>query len=223
MRVALIVLVAALVPGCTQRGLADPESLTLALDIPPTNIDPRIGQDATSSRLIPLLFSSLVRIDQNFAFQPDLAERWEIPNPLTYIFHLRSEATFHDGRPVRARDVVYTFRSMRDGSITTVKGGTYEVVDSVEAPDDRTVIFKLKEPFAPFLWNLASSAIGIVPDGSGPGFANNPIGSGPFKFVRHVQDVELVIQRNDEYFGTKPHVKTVTFRIIPEAIVRALE
>jgi len=223
MLVALMLLLAALIPGCAARGFADPESVTMALDIPPTNLDPRIGQDATSSRLIPLLFSSLVRTDQNFEFQPDLAERWEVPDPLTYVFHLRSDAKFHDGRPVTGKDVVYTFRSMRDGSITTVKGATYQLVESIESPDDRTVIFRLKEPFAPFLWNVASSAIGIVPESSGPRFANNPIGSGPFKFVRHLQDVELVIQRNDEYFGTKPHVKTVTFRIIPEAIVRALE
>src|SRR5262245_36423673 len=223
MLIVFIVMLAAVVPGCAPHRLAYPESITIALDIPPTNIDPRIGQDATSSRLIPLLFSSLVRTDQNFGFQPDLAERWEIPDPLTYIFHLRNDARFHDGRPVTAKDVVYTFRSMRDGSITTVKGATYQLVESIESPDDRTVIFRLKEPFAPFMWNLASSAIGIVPDGSGPGFADNPIGSGPFKFVRHVQDVELVIERNEAYFGPHPHVKTVTFRIIPEAIVRALE
>src|SRR5689334_19640992 len=136
MLLALIVLLTALMPGCATREFADPETVTIALDIPPTNIDPRIGQDATSSRLIPLLFSSLVRTDQNFGFQPDLAERWEIPDALTYVFHLRNDAKFHDGRPVTGKDVVYTFRSMRDGSITTVKGATYEPVQSVESPDD---------------------------------------------------------------------------------------
>jgi peptide/nickel transport system substrate-binding protein len=195
----------------------------MALDLPPTNLDPRIGIDATSERLSQLLFSSLVRRNERAEIEPDLAERWEIPDPLTYIFHLRGDAKFHDGRPVTARDVVYTFRTLSDGSIRTSKAGTYRLVQSVEAPDSRTVVFKLKEPFAPFLWNLSRGAIGVIPEGSGADFERKPIGSGPFKFVRYVQDAEVVIERNDHYYGPKPSVSQVRFKIIPEAIVRALE
>src|SRR5262249_52839462 len=127
------------------------------------------------------------------------------------------------GRPLTSRDVVFTFRSVLSGALQTPKAGSYRLVESVTAPDDRTVVFKLKEPYGPFLWNLTRGAIGIVPDGSPADFAQHPVGSGAFKFVRFVPDAEVVLARNDDYFGKKPLVSEVQFKIIPEAIVRALE
>jgi peptide/nickel transport system substrate-binding protein len=79
-------------------------------------------------------------------------------------------------------------------------------VDSVDAPDPRTVVFKLKEPFAPFLWNLTRGGVGIVPAGSPSNVASNPIGSGAFKFVRYVPDSEVVIERHDRYYGDMPSI-----------------
>jgi peptide/nickel transport system substrate-binding protein len=195
----------------------------MALDEAPQNLDPRIGIDATSERLIQLMFSSLVRRTPEFTVEPDLALSWDIPNPTTYIFHLREDALFHDGRKVTARDVVFTFRSLLDGSVKSTKRGTFRLVQSVEATDERTVIFKLKEPFAPFLWNLTRGGVGIVPEGSAPNVASNPIGSGAFKFVRYIPDGEVVLERNDSYYGEKPRISTVIFKIVPEAVVRALE
>ena len=216
-------LILAFTSACS-RTTADPrDTVVIALDDSPRNLDPRIGTDASSERLIQLLFCSLVKRSPSYDIEPDLALSWEIPNPTTYIFHLRTDAKFHDGRPVTSRDVVFTFRSVLSGSLQTPKAGTYRLVQSVEAPDDRTVIFKLKEPFAPFLWNLTRGAIGIVPDGSSADFAQHPVGSGAFKFVRFIPDSEVVLARNDDYFGKKPIVSEVQFKIIPEAIVRALE
>jgi len=209
--------------SCSTSPSPEPGTVIVALDEGPQNLDPRIGIDASSERLCQLLFSSLLKKTRDYTVEPDLALRWDIPNPTTYIFHLRDDAVFHDGRKVTARDVVYTFRSLMDGSIRTTKSGTYRLIESVEAPDERTVVFKLKEPFGPFLWNLTRGAIGIVPEGSPPNVASQPIGSGEFKFVRHVADGEVVLQRNDAYYGNKPKISTVTFKIVPEAIVRALE
>jgi len=195
----------------------------MALDESPVNLDPRVGTDAASERLDQLIFSSLIKHSATYELEPDLALSWEIPNPTTYIFHLRTDAKFHDGRPVTSRDVVYTFRSVLDGAIQTAKAGTYRLVQSVEATDDQTIVFKLKEPFAPFLWNLARGAIGIVPYGAPEDFSKNPIGSGAFKFVRYVPDSEVVLERNDSYYGSKTKMTHFQFKIIPEAIVRALE
>jgi peptide/nickel transport system substrate-binding protein len=97
------------------------------------------------------------------------------------------------------------------------------MVASVEAPDDTTVIFRLKEPYASFLWNLSRPAIGIVPRHAGADFAAHPIGSGPFRFVRALQDEEVVLERNPDYFRNPPELARVRFRIVPDAIVRALE
>jgi len=215
--------VLAFVPACSRSPAHEPDTIVMALDESPRNLDPRVGTDASSERLIQLMFSSLVKRSDRYDIEPDLAVSWEIPNPTTYIFHLRTDAKFHDGRLVTSRDVLFTFRSVLGGAIQTPKAGTYRLVESIEAPDDRTVIFKLKEPFAPFLWNLTRGAIGIVPDGSPADFAKNPIGSGAFKFVRYDPDSEVVLERNDSYYGNKPIVSRFRFKIIPEAIVRALE
>jgi len=213
-----------LLSGCTSRNHADPGTVTMALDQTPDNLDPRIGQNAASQRLDALIFNSLVRKNDTLELVPDLALSWEMTNPTTYIFHLRDNVRFHDGRPLTSKDIQFTFRSILDKSVRTTKSGhPYSLITEIEAPDPRTVIFKLKEPFAPFLWNLANGVIGIVPDGSPADFNQHPIGSGPFEFVRHVQDQEIVLKRNDSYFGKKPEVSNIRFKIIPEEVVIALE
>ena len=113
------------------------------------NLDPRVGLDASSERIASLIFSSLVRRDESSAIIPDLAERWDIPDSTTYVFHLRRDVRFHDGRPLTARDVVYTFRSILDRSVETPKLGTYLLVEEIEPVDEYTVRFSPKGPIPP--------------------------------------------------------------------------
>src|SRR5215471_2751063 len=209
--------------SCTTPTSANPDVITIALDQPPTNLDPRVGVDASSERFFQIIFSSLVKKDEHSAIQPDLATSWDNPDAKTYIFHLRHDVKFHDGRPLTSKDVVFTFQSILDRSVQTPKLGTYDRIQSVEAPDPYTVVFRLKDVFAPFLWNLSRGAIGIVPDGSGSDFARHPVGSGPFAFVHYIQDQEVVLRRNETYYETKAGVSILRFKIIPEAIVAALE
>jgi len=203
---------------------ADPGIVTVALDPTPDNLDPRVGQNAASQRLAGLIFNSLVRKNENSEVVPDLATSWEMPNSTTYVFHLHDNVRFHDGRPLTSKDIKFTFESLLNGSVRTTKAGhPYNLITAIETPDPLTVIFKLKEPFAPFVWNLAVGVIGIIPDGSPADFNHHPIGSGPFEFVRYIQDQELILKRNDAYFGKKAGVSTLRFKIIPEEVVVALE
>ena len=195
----------------------------MIIESSPGNLDPRVGTDAQSERISKLIFGSLLRRDEHFELQPDLAERWEIRDPLTYVFHLRRGVRFHDGRALTARDVKFTLDSVRDGSLRTAKASTYRLVASVEAPDDHTVIVRLKEPYAPLLWNLADGAFGVVPDGSGADLNRRPIGSGPFRFVSMQQDSDVVIERNDGYWGAKPNVRRIRFSVVPDTTTRVLE
>jgi peptide/nickel transport system substrate-binding protein len=96
-------------------------------------------------------------------------------------------------------------------------------VDRIEARDEYTVVFRLKEPYATLLWNLSEGAIGIVPEGSGENFNQRPVGSGPFKLVRMVQGKEVVLERNDDYWGEKPRLRRVRFAVVPDTTTRALE
>lgn len=201
----------------------DPNTLVMIIESSPANLDPRIGTDAQSERIGKLIFDSLVRRDEHFQLQPSLAERWEVPDPLTYVFHLRRDVRFHDGQRLTSRDVKWTFDSVMHGSIITAKASTFKLVERVDAPDESTVIFHLKEPYATLLWNVSDGAMGIVPYGSGTDFNRKLVGSGPFKFVSAVQDSEVVMARNDDYWGERPNLRTVRFAVVPDTTTRALE
>ncbi len=189
----------------------------------PNNLDPRIGIDGESERIDQLIFDALVRRDEHFNLQPSLATRWEVPDPLTYVFHLRSGVRFHNGQLLTSRDVKWTFDSIINGTIRTAKASSYRFVDHVDAPDDQTVIFRLKEPWASLLWNVSGGAIGIVPYGSKSEITTHPIGSGPFRFVSAAQDKDVVIERNRDYWAALPHVQRVLFTVVPDTTTQALE
>jgi peptide/nickel transport system substrate-binding protein len=207
--------------GCTRKPASN--ELVVIIESNPNNLDPRVGIDAQSERIGELIFDALVHRDEHFELQPWVAQSWDIPDPLTYVFHLRHDVKFHDGRPLTARDVKWTLDTIAQGKIRSTKTATFKYVDHIDTPDDFTVTVHLKEPFAALLWNLSSGAIGIVPEGSDDKFGTHPIGSGPLKFVSMEQDKDVVLERNDQYWGEKAKVARVRFAVVPDATTRALE
>ena len=215
---------AILLGGCgSPQTSADSSTVNFLLDSAPTNLDPRIGADAYSEHVDGLIFSSLVGRDANMKVIPDLAQSWDMPDPLTYIFHLRRGVKFHDGRPLTSADVKFTLDSILSGPIKTTKRQTFKLVTSIETPDDDTLVIHLSEPYASLLWNLSLPGIGIVPRGSGAEMAQHPIGTGPFRFVSAATDEEIVLERNENYFGLAPKIERLRMRIVPDVTVRALE
>lgn len=204
-------------------GHQNPNTLVMVIESSPVNLDPRVGTDSQSERISELIFDSLVRKDEHFKLLPWVAQSWEIPDPQTYIFHLHKGVQFHDGRPLTARDVKWTLDSMSNGSVVSIRAATYRHVKRVEAPDDSTVIVRLDEPDATLLWNLSDGAFGIVPYGSGKELTGNPIGSGPFRFVRLDPDSQVMLERNDKYWAKPPNVARVRLNVVPDATTRALE
>jgi peptide/nickel transport system substrate-binding protein len=207
--------------GCSRKPAGD--TAVMIIESSPTNLDPRVGTDAFSERIDKLLFDSLVRRDDHFNVQPWLAERWEVPDPLTYVFHLRHDVKFHDGRPLTSADVKYTLDSMMSGKIRTAKTSTYRFIDHIEAPDAYTVIIKLKEPWATLLWNLADGAFGVVPENASETFNQTPTGSGPYRFLNMTADKDVWVARNDAYWGGKAKIPKIQFLVVPDATTRALE
>ena len=104
----------------------DPNTLVMIIESSPTNLDPRVGIDAQSERIDSLIFDDLLSRGDDLNVAPGLAERWEIPDPLTYIFHLHRGVKFHDGRPLTARDVKWTFDSLLQGKIRSTKAAVYK-------------------------------------------------------------------------------------------------
>ena len=214
-------LAAVLAAGCARP--AAPGTLVMIIESSPANLDPRVGTDAQSERISKLIFDPLVRRGEHFLLEPALAESWETPDPVTFIFHLRHGVRFHSGAPLTARDVKWTFDSILNGSVISAKASTFKLVSQIDAPDDWTVVFHLTEPYATLLWNVSDGAIGIVPYGSGKDLNQMPVGTGPFRYVSAVQDSEVVLERNPQYWGEAARIARVRFAVVPDTTTRALE
>ena len=221
LHLGLVVLMSFSLLSCSSK--PDPNTLVMIIESSPTNLDPRVGIDAYSERIDNLLFDDLLDRDEHLNVKPGLADRWEIPNPLMYVFHLHPGVKFHNGAPLTSRDVKWTFDSLFQGKIRSTKTAAYRFVDRIEAPDDLTVVFHLKEPFATLLWNLSDGAMGVVPYGSLGEISLHPIGSGPFRFVSAEPDKEVVVERNPDYWRDPPRLQQVRFMVVPDATTRALE
>jgi peptide/nickel transport system substrate-binding protein len=220
-QIGLIALMSISLLSCSSK--PDPNTLVMIIESSPTNLDPRVGIDAYSERIDNLLFDDLLDRDEHLNVKPGLADRWDIPNPLTYVFHLHPGVKFHNGAPLTSRDVKWTFDSLLQGKIRSTKAAVYHFVDRVDAPDDATVVFHLKEPFATLLWNLSDGAMGIVPYGSLGEISQQPVGSGPFRFVSAEPDKDVVVERNPDYWHDPPRLQRVRFMVVPDSTTRALE
>src|ERR1700757_3515856 len=111
MRRSLLAIAALLaLAGCHSRS-RDPRTLVFLVESSPTNLDPRVGTDGQSEHIDELIFDGLVAKDSNFHFAPAIAQSWELRDPLTLVFHLRGDVRFHNGRPMTARDVVWSINS----------------------------------------------------------------------------------------------------------------
>ncbi|MBL8837576.1 MAG: ABC transporter substrate-binding protein [Alphaproteobacteria bacterium] len=190
-------------------------------DVDAQSLDPRLQRETTGYRVINLVYSGLVQLDAQLNPVADLAERWENPDPRTWIFHLRRNAKFHDGRPVTAADVVFTYRTILDPALNARFRSLYTPIDAIEASDDFTVRIRLKEPYAPLLSYLD---LGIVPkhlvDG-GRDLNTQPVGSGPFRFVRWDRGSRIVLEANPDYFGGRPRVNGIEFVVVADNTARA--
>lgn len=206
--------------GVAQAQLAQ-GIVRVGTDVDAQTLDPRLMRDTTAYRVVNLVFSGLVQLDAALKPQPDLATSWENPDPLTWRFTLRGDAKFHDGKPVTAADVVYTFETLLDPKLNARFRSLYTPIASVKADGDTKVEIKLKEPYAPLLSYLD---VGIVPRHLGEANAdlqNAPIGSGPFKLARWNKGSRISLVANEAYFGGKPAVNGIDFVVVPDNTARA--
>ncbi len=195
--------------------------LTIGVDQEVVGLDPHIVTAFSSHRRIDLLYNRLVRLDDNLAIVPDLAASWDIPNNLTYIFHLRHGVKFHNGREMVAADVKYSLERVLDPKTASPGSSFISTIKSIDVVDAYTVRITLTSPLASLLDGLTSNNCSIVPkeavDQNGGNLQKVAVGTGPFMLQEWVPDNSMTLVRNPNYFEKgAPYLDKIIFRVIPE-------
>jgi ABC-type transport system substrate-binding protein len=232
----LLGLTAVVLTGCADG--TDRASLNYFFSYDPRSLDPALSTDVPTGELVALLFDNLTQFDADAQLVPGLARSWETDAAgRSYTFHLRQDARFHDGRPVKAANVrASILRALAPGTtggrswpLYPIRGareyaaGKAKDVEGLRVPDDSTVVLTLEEPLNIFPKLLAMPVAAIVPTPTPADFDQQPNGSGPWKFVSWSHDDAVVLARNESYWGGAPKSDTLRIRIIPEPLTQAAE
>lgn len=189
-----------------------------------------INQQAPTLTVAGKIYQSLLKFDFDQSPRPGLAKSWEMSDDgLTYTFHLEETVKWHDGTPFTAEDVVFSTTKILPETHARARGN-FARCESITATDAHTVVFKLKEPFGPFLQCFEMSSCPIMPKHlyEGTDYRNNPhnakpIGTGPWKFAEWERGSHIRLVRNDEYYKPgQPYLDEIIYRIVPDAASRAL-
>jgi peptide/nickel transport system substrate-binding protein len=168
------------------------------------------------------LFTPMIQFDHDLQVIPGVAEKWEISDDgKLYTFHLNPAATFSDGTPVRASDALFTLRKIVDPQTEAPQiAGGFEQLDlaNTRVVDDHTIVVAFKVATAPQLthfYDLLVLPEHVYAQGNfKTDFASKVVGTGPYRLVRHESGKEIVLERRPDYWGPKPYLKTVIFKII---------
>jgi peptide/nickel transport system substrate-binding protein len=166
-----------------------------------------------------LVYNGLVRINEDLKLEPDLATSWQANDDATeWTFKLRKGVKFHHGKEFKAEDVIYTFKLIGDPKTASRAASYTDLIKSMEAVDDYTVKFTLKEPYAGWADLMIERQLKIMPsDRTAEELANHPSGTGPFKFESYQAGGKVVLVKNENYYEKGlPKLDRVELRIMPE-------
>jgi len=191
-----------------------------------TTMDPHFYNLTPNVEINSHVFSYLIAYDEKARLKPDLAESWRAVDPTTWELKLRRGVTFHDGSPLTADDVVFSFDRAPKVPNSPASYGQYLArVTEVKAVDELTVRLKTATPYALLLHEIANVAIVSRKVGTGANTADYNsgkamVGTGPYKFVEWVPGDRVVLQRNDAYYGAKPPWDRVILRPLTNPAAR---
>ncbi len=245
--VSILAIILMLVGCSTDQIGSSPQSdnsLIIGIESEADVLDPHRAGGWVTFRINSQIHESLVMEDLSASaknspvppIKPGLAESWEISDDgLTYTFHLRKDVKFHDGTDFNSEAVKFNFQRLIDpsfefydergaGNLTN----TVSKIKEIKTVDEHTIEILLSEPFSPFIRMLSGSSTVLMlsPDALKKAgtdqYAENPVGTGPFKFAERVRGQKIVLSRNEEYWGDKAKLDQVIFRPIPEDSARVL-
>jgi len=206
----------------------DGDWLIYNLSAEPANLNPITATDAYETTVNSgNVYETLVRRDnKTLEIVPLLADSWEISeDKLIYTFYIKKEIKWHDGVPFTSHDIVFSYNKIIDPKVDSPQlRNYYQDIRKVEALDDHTVRFTYARPY--FLALEFCGGMPIVPrhifekgDFNTNSAGRSPVGTGPYKFAKWNTGSEIILERNEEYWGTKPHIKRIVFKIINDPSV----
>ncbi|MFN7037210.1 MAG: ABC transporter substrate-binding protein [Bellilinea sp.] len=193
-----------------------PTRLVIRTSTDPDNLDPHLSSASLTQQIMLNVFEGLVKPAPDSSVVAGLAEEYAVSEDgLTYTFKLREGAKFHDGSPVTVQDVVYSFERLMGKGMEKPLTSNLNDVESIESPDDRTIVFKLKQTNSSFVALLPTLA--VIPAANDGKHGETPIGSGPYQLVEYTPQQRIVLEKFDQYWQEGvPSIDRVEIVIIPD-------
>jgi ABC-type transport system substrate-binding protein len=212
------------------------------LSTDPTTLDPALIVDVTGGSISAKIFNGLVKLDERLNVVPDIADSWDVlDGGITYIFNIKKDVKYTNGRMVTADDFKYSFKrilapagkSPNTWVLEKISGakdfmrGRSPDISGIEVQDRYTLKIRLDQPFSPFLYLLTMTAAYVVPQEEverlGADFSSHPIGTGPFAMKEWRNNNEIILVRNNRYFAEHAKIEGMVYRIIPEDLTAVTE
>ena len=206
-------------------------TLVVAISADPGHLNPAITTSGATHTAAELLYNGLLGRDERGNPVPELAESWQVEQAgAVYRFRLQDGVKWHDGTPFTSADVKFSFEEVLLKYHARTKASMGGVLAGIDTPDDRTVVFRFKIPYAPLLFQLDVTEAPIVAkhiyqntDPQTSAANASPVGTGPFKFVSYKKGAEIRLARNPTYFKKgMPYLDELVMRIVPDVATQVL-